>query len=74
MSFTEEIFVVYAAYINGEIVYVGQGKQGREKHCTSGVSHVYELNAAHFNGETIEVNKIHMWSCITKLKSIYSKI
>lgn len=55
----EETFIVYAAYIHGEMVYVGQGKIGREKHCNSGTSHSYALNEAHFKGEYIEVNILH---------------
>lgn len=39
----------------GEVLYVGEGKEGRHKHCTSGVSHVYELNKLHFSGAFLSV-------------------
>lgn len=43
-----ENYIVYCCYTKDEVLYVGCGKLGREKHCQSGVSHVYELNKAHF--------------------------
>ncbi len=49
---------VYAASYNDEIVYIGKGYEARYKHCTSGTSHVYELNELHFNGDTVEVEII----------------
>ena len=39
-----DIYEVYACKYNGEYVYIGSGKHGRHRHCTSGRSHVYELN------------------------------
>lgn len=47
-------FVLYAVKREGVIIYVGSGIIGRENHCLSGCSHVYELNKAHFNGEKLE--------------------
>lgn len=43
-------YLVYAVTLGGEILYVGSGIKGREKHTTSGTSHVYELNKLHFEG------------------------
>lgn len=47
----------------GGIVYIGQGRKGRHKHCNSGTSHVYELNKIHFlEGEDalqVDVVKTH---------------
>lgn len=48
-------FVVYKAVVLGETVYIGSGAMGREKHCASGCSHVYELNKYHFEGTPIDV-------------------
>jgi len=48
-------YLVYAAKHNNEIVYIGSGVNGREKHCASGSSHSYGLNKLHFEGKQIEV-------------------
>lgn len=49
-------FVVYFCYLEDELVYIGEGRIGRQEHCTSGCSHVYELNKAHFEGKNIRVS------------------
>ena len=46
-------FVLYAVKRGEIIVYIGSGISGRENHCLSGCSHVYELNKAHFNDEKL---------------------
>lgn len=48
-------YLVYAAKHDDEIVYIGSGVNGRERHCISGCSHVYELNKLHFNNKNISV-------------------
>lgn len=47
--------VVYIGRVDGEIVYVGEGKFGRELHLNSGTSHLYEANKAHFKGKVIDI-------------------
>ena len=37
-------FELYYCYYKDELVYIGQGKKGRHKHCLSGKSHCIELN------------------------------
>ena len=37
-------FELYYCYYKDELVYIGQGKKGRHKHCLSGMSHCRELN------------------------------
>lgn len=37
-------FELYYCYYKEELVYIGQGKTGRHKHCLSGKSHCVELN------------------------------
>ena len=37
-------FELYYCYYKDELVYIGQGKTGRHKHCLSGKSHCIELN------------------------------
>ena len=39
---------VYLVKVKNSIVYIGSGKRNRHRHCISGVSHVYGLNALHF--------------------------
>jgi DNA-binding Lrp family transcriptional regulator len=51
----EKNFVCYTVRHNDSIVYVGEGRKGREKHVTSGCSHVYELNRLHFSNEQVIV-------------------
>jgi len=48
-------YLVYAAKYNNEIVYIGSGVNGRENHCLSGCSHVYELNKLHFKREVVSI-------------------
>lgn len=59
MSKDSKKHIVYQAKIDGEIVYIGSGARGREKHCNSGCSHVYEMNRLHFLGVEIKVTIIH---------------
>lgn len=51
--------IVYAAKVNDQIVYIGSGKEGREKHCNSGKSSSVELNRLFFSGSEIIVNILH---------------
>lgn len=53
---TYEVYVVKDN--NGIIIYIGSGRCGRHQHCKSGISHVYELNKMHFNGEEVVVEVI----------------
>jgi hypothetical protein len=41
-------WIVYACHNDVDLLYIGHGKIGREKHVNSGTSHVYELNRDHF--------------------------
>lgn len=55
----EATYYVYAAMQYGKIIYIGHGKGDRLKHCVSGVSHNYKLNALHFlQPETVSVVKL----------------
>lgn len=48
-------YIVYGAYIDKNIMYVGSGKPERWKHIISGTSHCYLANKAHFDGRNVEV-------------------
>lgn len=50
---------VYECYVDGELKYIGNGVGQRYKHCTSGASHVVELNKDLFAGKSLEVKKTH---------------
>ena len=53
------LYELYHCEYKGEVVYIGQGKKGRHKHCNSGCSHVYELNKIHFSeGDEVLQTKI----------------
>lgn len=54
------MYEVYMCKVGSEIVYIGQGKIGRSRHCVSGISHVYGLNKLHFSEmrDSVEVNVI----------------
>ena len=49
-------YEVYVCKRGAKIIYVGSGVVGRNKHCNSGRSHVYELNKLHFEGEVFKVD------------------
>lgn len=49
------MYEVYVCKQGDKVIYVGQGKVGRHKHCSNGCSHVYDLNRLHFSGESVEV-------------------
>ena len=51
----ENIYYVYAAFVDKKLKYIGKGKGNRYEHVTSGCSHVYGLNESYFQGKTIEV-------------------
>lgn len=56
----ENNHIVYAAFdVDGNCLYVGEGKPDRYKHITSGTSHVYEANRWHFKGKKVIVNILH---------------
>jgi excinuclease UvrABC nuclease subunit len=72
----EKSFVVYIARsIDGTVLYVGHGAEGREKHCASGTSHVYELNKMHFSGQKITTEVVFRSLCKNKANDVeYEKI
>ena len=51
-------YYVYKVYVDGELSYIGKGKGNRFKHPNSGISNIYELNKAHFEGKEI-VTKVY---------------
>jgi len=61
-------YLVYKVLIGSNVVYVGEGRCGREKHAISGCSHVYELNKLHFEGVEVAV-EIDSWHT-TKSKAV----
>ena len=77
-------YLVYKVLVDNNIVYVGEGRVGREKHAISGCSHVYELNKLHFEGAevSVEIDSQHTTkskavkreaALIGKLQPIYNK-
>lgn len=48
---SNKVYEVYICRYNGEIVYIGEGALNRHLHCTSGTSHVFELNELYFLGD-----------------------
>ena len=50
-------YYVYVCRVDGEVAYVGYGRGGRFKHCTSGTSHNIELNKAVILGKVVTVDK-----------------
>jgi hypothetical protein len=78
-------YIVYAGYIGEQCVYVGEGKPDRYLHLTSGVSHVYKANEAHFKGMAVAVKILEEGlskeSCvllereyISELKPLWNKV
>ena len=64
----KDLYIVYTAKLNGEVVYVGSGAYGRESHVNSGCSHVYEINRLHFKGIKFIVEVVDRFE--TKKESI----
>lgn len=65
-------YEVYKVFVDGVLVYVGSGIQGRHKHATSGTSHNYNLNKSHFDsvrGDCVMTTEITM-TCETKERSL----
>ena len=58
MSVSIKGYEVYVCKNGSEVVYIGEGRFGRHKHCNSGTSHVYELNKLHFDGVVLEVDVV----------------
>lgn len=56
MNKEENKYEVYMCKMDNEVIYIGSGKHGRHQHCTSGTSHVYELNKLHFSKCNVSVN------------------
>ena len=54
-------FEVYVCKQDGVVIYVGEGRFGRHKHCTSGTSHVYALNKLHFDGVEVDVEIVKVF-------------
>ena len=52
---------MYVCKQDGVVIYVGEGRFGRHKHCTSGTSHVYALNKLHFDGVEIDVEVVKVF-------------
>lgn len=61
-------YTVYVVKLEDEIVYIGSGLKDRYHHCTSGTSHVYDLNRLHFEGKVVDVQVIK--THITKQESL----
>ena len=55
---SKDLYEVYVCKLGNNVLYVGQGLKGRHEHCTSGVSHVYELNRLHFTGDIVDVSVV----------------
>lgn len=77
-------YLVYAAYVDDELVYIGSGIKGRQNHCLSGFSHVVELNYAQGQGKQLRtevltdelskgVSLVIERELIKKLLPIYNK-
>lgn len=56
------LYLVYCCHNETEVLYIGHGKSGREHHCNSGVSHVYELNKEHFLNRNLKVKILKYFS------------
>ena len=59
-----ESFEVYFCYYKGAVVYIGKGRKGRNEHCNSGTSHVFELNKIYFTegAEVLDVKIVKLFS------------
>ena len=51
-------FEVYIARYEGRVMYVGEGRKGRNQHINSGISHLYDANKYYFDGKILDVEVI----------------
>ncbi len=51
-------YIVYVARFDDVVMYVGEGKVGRDNHLNSGLSHVYQANRHHFAGLKLEIEVV----------------
>lgn len=58
----KDLYIVYIVRHRDKVMYIGSGKRGRELHCTSGISHCYELNELHFNKKKMDVEVVNTFS------------
>lgn len=65
---------VYECYVDGELKYIGMGKGGRYKHCTSGTSSCSELNRDFHEGRQMEVKIVHKGLTEMKAKEIEASL
>lgn len=56
------MFYVYYAYENNRLVYIGEGKEQRYKKIISGVSHCYEANKSHFEGNNLRSEIVYTFN------------
>lgn len=81
-----EYYVYQARGLNGVLLYIGQGRGHRYRHCNSGISSCLELNRYFFEhgADAIKVNILSYFltreeallyekSCIKKLKPLFNK-
>lgn len=62
-------YIVYGAFVNDILQYIGSGKPGRERHCNNGISSSKHLNKLYFTSkEKIVVKILH--HSLTKEQSI----
>lgn len=52
-------YIVYQSSQNGEVLYIGSGVEGREKHINSGKSHSVLLNKHFFTIGRMDVKILH---------------
>jgi hypothetical protein len=71
MSKDPKNYIVYVVRFEDEIVYIGSGIKGRQNHCISGTSHVYDLNRLHFEGKAVDLKVIK--TNITKQESLIAE-
>lgn len=70
MSVGVKGYEVYVCKNGSEVVYIGEGRFGRHKHCNSGTSHVYELNKLHFDGVVLEVDVVKVFETKVEAESL----
>lgn len=65
---------VYVAKAGDYVLYVGEGKVGRHKHCRGGVSHVYGLNLCHFTNTEVTVEVVHLSDSKVECEKLESEL
>jgi len=67
-------YEVYMGIYKNEVVYIGEGKEGRSSHLNSGISHVYQANKLHFADGVVKIEIVETFNTKEEAKRLELKL